>query len=135
MPEYGKAYITSPLGVLKILEIALCIVVIALETEYTGSSYTYNDLFNAILGAGVTGLVLSLLILILSCACGQDCDGVLKWQFIVHLLMTVWFLVCCIILAVRNYNTRTLILSIMGIIAGVIYLVDTILSYKEYKPL
>lgn len=134
MVEYGKSYFKSFLGILKILEIIFSIVVIVLESVYTNKRYYYPDIFTEILIAACVGLGVSLLILILSIICGEECDKVLAWQFIIHLAMCIWLLVLCIMLAVKNYNTDSLILAIIGIIDGVIYLLDTIISYKEYKP-
>lgn len=134
MPTYGKGFIKSPLGVLKIIEIILCIVIICLTSNFTHHYYVYDELFPSVMGAAVAGLVISLLILILSCACGDDVDPVLQWQCIVHLLLTVWFLVTGIMLALRDYGTKSLIIAIIAIVTGVVYLLDTIFSYKDYKP-
>lgn len=134
MPEYGKGFIKTPLGILKIIEVILCIVVIALVTELTGGNYNIHSLFHAILAAGVTGLVISLLIFILSCACGDDVDGVLAWQCVVHFILTVWFLITGIMLILKNYGNKSLVISIIAIVTGVVYLLDVILSYKDYKP-
>lgn len=130
MPQYGKGYIKTPIGILKIIEIILCIVVIVLETDLGG----YADLLHATLGAGVTGLVISLLIFILSLACGNDVNDVLQWQCVIHFVLTVWFLVCGIMLILKDWGQKVLIIAIMAIVTGVVYLLDTIFSYKEYKP-
>lgn len=134
MPEYGKGYIKTPIGIFKIIEIIFCIVILALIGEGTSRYYGLSSLHSAITGAGVTGLILSLLILILSIACGQDLDSVLKWQCIVHFLLMVWFLITGIFLVIRDPHDRNLILAIIGIVTGVVYLIDAILSYKDYKP-
>lgn len=135
MPEYGSGYVKSPLGILKIAEIVLCLVVLILDVLTTRDFYYYDDMYTIVLAAAAFGLVISLLILILSCVCGDDVDAVLKWQFFVHILMAIWFLTCCIILICADYGTKTLILSIIGVVAGIFYIVDAILSYKDYKPL
>lgn len=134
MPEYGKGYIKTPIGILKILEIILCIVVLALISGSTFRYYGIGNLYSSILGAAPTGLILSLLIFILSCAVGQDLDEVLKWQCIVHFILTVWFLVPCMLLLISYARGGNLIIGIIGIVTGAVYLIDTILSYKEYKP-
>lgn len=132
MVEYGREYFKSPLGILKILEIIFCIVVIVIQNEYF-YGYSYG-VMSTIIGAAAAGLVLSLLILILSVACGDKCDKVLEWQCFVHLVICICLLVAGIMLAVKNYTRNTMILAILGIIDGIIYLVDTIISYTEYKP-
>lgn len=133
MATYGKGYIKTATGIFKIIEIIFCIAVIALISEYT-SNYDVHELFSALLGAGVTGLVLSLLILILSLAVGQDLDAVLKWQCIAHIGMAVWFIVCGILLALKKWGNRSLTIAIVSIVSGVVYLLDTFLSYADNKP-
>lgn len=133
MATYGKGYIKTASGIFKILEVIFCIVVVALISDYT-SNHDVHELYSALLGAGVTGLVLPLLIIILSCAVGQDLDAVLQWQCIAHFGMAVWFIVCGILLALKKWGNRSLTIAIMGIVSGVVYLIDAFLSYSDNKP-
>lgn len=119
MVQYGSDFLKSPIGFLKILELILCIVLVALV-----------EIFDA----GVAGIVISLVILILSCSIGQECECVLKWQFLFLLVMAIWILFCCTILVITTYSRRILIPLIVGIVTGIVYIVDTIISYRAYKP-
>nr|CAI5822202.1 unnamed protein product [Callosobruchus analis]CAI5836312.1 unnamed protein product [Callosobruchus analis] len=129
MAEYGKDYVKTPIGICKFLEIIFCIVVIAL----CGRTYA-DDLLNSLFAGGIVGLILSFLILILSVAAGPQCDGILKYQWLTHFLCAVLLLVTGIMTCI-DYSKYDKILcaGIFAILAGVVFLVDCVLCFKDSK--
>ncbi|KAG5873885.1 hypothetical protein JTB14_017538 [Gonioctena quinquepunctata] len=131
--SYGADYIKSIIGILKIVEIILCILVLIFMNVRSGHGhgYYYYDL-DALMAACVVGLVVSVLVLLLSCFFGKDCDPFLKWMWIAYGILAIWFIVVGIIYIFRDHPTMIFIADILGIITGVVYLLDTIFSIKAY---
>ncbi|VEN41398.1 unnamed protein product [Callosobruchus maculatus] len=129
MAQYGQDYVKTPIGICKFLEIIFCIVVIAL----CGRTYS-DDLLNSLFAGGIVGLILAFLILVLSVVCGDKCDGILKFQWLTHFLCAVLLLVTGIMSCV-DYSDHDKILcaGIFAILAGVVFLVDCVLCFKDSR--
>ncbi|KAH1014155.1 hypothetical protein HUJ04_003041 [Dendroctonus ponderosae] len=99
---YGTSHAKSVLGILKFLEILTCLLAVILVAVKGWP----NDLINAFYAGTIIGIILSLLILVLSLTeAGHSLNGLLRYQFVSHLLMFVYLLIVSSILIARYYSS------------------------------
>lgn len=138
-------------AILKILELLVCIVTLALTVSSNYWSWVKDadagwenaDTTKALVAAAAVGMIISFVLFIWEQAMPDKLPAVLKWQCIILFFLWIWFWITSIILLCKLEQRRNRIGSVediflagecFGLIAGLVYLIDTWVSYSNYKP-
>lgn len=136
---YGKGFVKSTLGILKIVEIILIVVTILIMIFGT-ANYYYGNGYYAYGSTGsayfplIFGLVVSIMLLILCCwkSVADAIDCVLRFQFILLLIIGLWILIAVIWIMIYHHAIIFIIACILGCATGIVYLVDAAVSFQAY---
>ncbi|XP_050309723.1 uncharacterized protein LOC126745778 [Anthonomus grandis grandis] len=131
---YGRNHIRTHLGILKLLEILFCLLgalLVGIEANWKSVITTVNAFY----AATVLGLIISAIILSLSCSStlGLYCNKLLRRQFYILFFLFIFNLNVSSLLIDKFPDNKVIVAGgVIGLLAAIIYLIDAILSYKTY---
>ncbi|XP_063934613.1 uncharacterized protein LOC135146368 [Zophobas morio] len=125
---YGTGHIKTTQGIIKICESVICFIGLILIAIDGWSS----DLTNAYVVGTAVGLIISFLILILHVTkAGRPLQGFIAFQLYFNILIFIYLLIVSAVLLSKHYNDRHMAGGSFGIIAAILYLVDTVDCYRN----
>ncbi|CAH1992533.1 unnamed protein product [Acanthoscelides obtectus] len=129
MVAHGIEYLCTHIGQCKVVEIAFCISVLALE-----GGVWHETVLDGLFAVAIAGLIVSLALLILSIFLGYTLDSYLVCQAIPLLLLGILSVVFGIYTAVEYEERKDtlLIAGIFGFVTGCVYIIDAFLAFKNY---
>ncbi|CAH0394130.1 unnamed protein product [Bemisia tabaci] len=142
----NTGYLKTLPGLLKLAQVILGGIIIAILVYYKDQKYTFTFLSSALLFflCIATTFFIASLLLLLSCLCSITTASIIAktlYEFIYHGAAFLLYLIACLMFLVEvnranfggGYYQPFLVASIFGLILTALYLVSSVLAYRSYR--